>query len=215
MKSLPRGILKHCPWDDPEWYPGKEYPPPPIERPDERFVLQDEPPDDNPRIPRPDACDARQENAPDVAAWPLPLRPMKMLQTAYLDIMRHLSSVPPEAGGMLLGPKGSGVVTHYVIDEKGKATAASFTLDAAGLNRVLKKALENGMNCKGLVHSHPTGCTVPSCGDLAYVRKAFANEKNKGITEFLLPIFCGGVLIPYIVLPREKNIVQVSQLILF
>ena len=116
---------------------------------------------------------------------------------------------------MLLGPKGTSVVTHYVIDAKGKATAASFTLDAFSLNRMLKKALECDLDCKGLVHSHPAGCTQPSSGDLAYVRKSFANEKNKDLTEFLLPIFCGGILIPYVVRPREERVVQMAQLILF
>ena len=140
---------------------------------------------------------------------------MRMTQTVYLEIMRHLSSVAPEAGGMLLGPKSHPVVTHYVRDKKGKATAASFTLDAAGLNRVLKKAIACGMDCKGLVHSHPQGCTQPSGGDLAYVRKAFANEKNKDLAEFLLPIFCGGILLPYIVRPHDENLVQNAQLLLF
>lgn len=175
----------------------------------------DEEPDDNPRIPRPDTCDCHEDNPPELVSWPALARPMKMLQTTYLDIVRHLGSVEPEAGGMLLGPKGSSVVTHYIIDEKGKRTPTSFTLDAAGLNGVLKKGRQFSLDCKGLVHLHPSGCTVPSQGDLAYVRKSFANEKNKDLTEFLLPIFCDGVLFPYVVLPREKIVVQLAQLILF
>ena len=175
----------------------------------------DEVPDDKPRIPQPGTSDQKCGDPPDVATWPRPLRPMHMLQSAYLDIMRHLTSVEPEAGGMLLGPKGTSVVTHYVIDVMGKATAASFTLDAAGLNRVLKRALECDLSCLGLVHSHPVGCTQPSSGDLAYVRKSFANEKNKNLIEFLLPIFCDGILTPYIIHPHEPCVVQVAQLLLF
>ncbi len=174
----------------------------------------DEVPDDNPRIPHPVTSDQNRDPK-EIATWRRPLPTIRMLQPAYLSIMRHLASVAPEAGGMLLGPMGTSVVTHYVIDKNGKATAASFTLDAAGLNRVLKKALECDLDCKGLVHSHPAGCTQPSSGDLAYVRKSFANEKNKDLTEFLLPIFCGGILIPYVVRPHEQCVVQVAQLILF
>lgn len=169
----------------------------------------------NPRIPQGDLTDEKDDIPPLVTAWSPPLPPMRMLQSAYMDIMGHLSEVVPEAGGMLLGPKGTSVVTHYFIDEKGKATAASFTLDAVGLNRMLKKALACNLDCKGLVHSHPPGCTRPSGGDLAYVRKSFANEKNSGLTEFLLPIFCDGILIPYLIRPREPEIVQMAQLILF
>lgn len=176
---------------------------------------EDEVPDDNPRIPHPSTSDQKCDNPSDTATWSRPLPIIRMLQPAYLNIMRHLASVQPEAGGMLLGPKGTPVVTHYIIDKHGKATAASFTLDAAGLNRVLKKALECDLDCKGLVHSHPPGCGQPSSGDLAYVRKSFANEKNKDLAEFLLPIFCGGILIPYVVRPHDQCIVQVAQLILF
>lgn len=212
---MPPFLFRHCPeflqCGDFPFDPEFPFGPPPYDL----YSPDDEVPDDNPRIPHPSTSDQRCDDTPAVPAWPRPLPPMRLLQTAYLDIMRHLTSVVPEAGGMLLGPKGSSVVTHYVIDENGKATAASFTLDAAGLNRVLKKALDCGLNCKGLVHSHPPGCTQPSGGDLVYVRKSFTNEKNKDLTEFLLPIVCGGVLIPYIVRPREENVVQMAQLILF
>ncbi|MBI2806066.1 MAG: Mov34/MPN/PAD-1 family protein [Planctomycetes bacterium] len=179
------------------------------------FSPDDELPDDNPRIPHASTSDQKCDDPPKVATWSRPLPSIRMLQAPYLDIMRHLASVPHEAGGALIGLKGSPVVTHYVPDKNGKATAASFTLDAAGLNRVLKRMLECGLDCKGLVHSHPPGCGQPSSGDLAYVRKSFANEKNKDLKEFLLPIFCDGILIPYVVRPHEQRVVQAAQLILF
>ena len=34
MALLPHGSFQHCPWDfDPEWFPGKDYPAPPLEKP--------------------------------------------------------------------------------------------------------------------------------------------------------------------------------------
>jgi proteasome lid subunit RPN8/RPN11 len=113
---------------------------------------------------------------------------------------------------MLLGPKGTSLVTEYVPDVNGKAGAASFTLDATGLNQVLKKALARGLDCKGLAHSHPSGCVHPSSGDLAYVRKSFANARNKDVSEFLLPIFCDGKLLPYIIFLDEPCNVQLGTL---
>src|SRR5256885_487662 len=103
MSVLPHGSFHHCPWDfDPEWFPGKEYPPPPLEKPDEPFLFQSKLSDDNPHASQPEA-DFQKGRAPlAIADWSQPRPPMRMLQAAYLDIMQHLSAVPPEAGGMLL-----------------------------------------------------------------------------------------------------------------
>jgi proteasome lid subunit RPN8/RPN11 len=216
MTLIPTGILSHGPWDfDPAWYLGKDYPPPDI-RP-----YSDSPQEGQTAPSRSwgDSCGAEPplpppsdpEEEPLAEAWPPILR---MLQSAYLAVMRHLTSVPPEAGGMLLGPRGSPVVTHYVPDRNGQATAASFTLDAAGLNRILRRFLDCDLDAKGLVHSHPRGCSAPSFGDLAYVRKVFGNEKNRDLGEFLLPIVCDGELYPYLIRGSDPGRVLPAQLLL-
>lgn len=146
-----------------------------------------------------------------------PLRPrplMRMMQSAYAAVMDHLTGIEPEAGGMLLGPKGSSVITHYVPDLKGKATPVSFTVDAASLNRILKKHVECGLDAKGMVHSHPRGCNFPSHGDLQYVRRAFANEKNHDLSEFFLPIVSGRELFAYVILVGDLGTIQVADLVL-
>ena len=140
---------------------------------------------------------------------------MKMLQSPYLSILQHLSSVAPEAGGALFGPKGENVVTHYVPDRLGKATAISFTLHAPSLNAILKQFLAVDMNCKGLVHSHPAGMACPSSGDLAYVRRCLSSKKNQAATEFLLPIFCDGQFHPFLILASDPNRIVPAQLLLF
>jgi proteasome lid subunit RPN8/RPN11 len=142
----------------------------------------------------------QQEELPD--DWPLPSDPppiMRMTHAAYGAILRELTSRRPEYGGMLLGPKDSDVVTHFVADENGLAGSASFTLDAAGLNRTLREFRQCGLDAKGLVHSHPHGMTRPSAGDLHYVQKALANPRNREARDFHLPIVCNGQLYPYVI----------------
>jgi len=139
---------------------------------------------------------------------------IRMTQSCYVEIMGELANRPPEAGGMLLGPADDDLVTHYIPDVNAKATAASFTLDAAGLNKVLAQFRECGMNAKGLVHSHPRGCVSPSVGDIEYVRKSLANAKNQAASRFLLPIVCGKHLYPYIITRGERDEAVIALLLL-
>lgn len=136
------------------------------------------------------------DDAPNICP-PQPV--MCMTQSCYWQIMEELTRREPEAGGLLLGPIEDDLATHYVPDENAIATGVSFTLDAPSLNRVLRQFRACGLNGKGLVHSHPRGCTQPSGGDLAYVRKSLANEKNQGAMNFMLPIVCGKHLYPYLI----------------
>ncbi len=183
---------------------------PPTDRPDESaFAGLDRGDDAEP----PNSSDAGSEA--DECYDPEPSRPaMRMTQAAYRAVMAHLTSVAPEAGGMLLGPKGSSLVTHYVPDHKGRATPVSFTVDAKSLNVVLKQYLECDLDAKGLVHSHPAGCNHPSAGDHRYVRRAFANDKNQGLTEFYLPIVCGSELFPYLISISDLDTIQTADLVL-
>jgi hypothetical protein len=214
MTKIPFGKLHHGPWDDdPAWFPGKEDSP---ESREEIPAMNDQDSEDSSRSSvRPDmskglsGCSRCEQSICPRTVLP----PMRILQSAYAAIMRHLTGVEPEAGGMLLGPKGSSLVTHYVPDENGRATAASFTLDAVGLNRILKMFLACETEGKGIVHSHPIGCTTPSLGDLLYVRRSFGNPKNKDLSEFLLPIVCGGQMFPYIV-AGDPLTVRAAELIL-
>lgn len=158
---------------------------------------------------------ADDRDAPD--DWPAPTGPlpaMRMLQSAYSDAMRELTDRRPECAGMLLGACESDIVTHFVADEHGRATSASFTLDAAWLNRVLREFQRCGINAKGLIHSHPAGVTRPSGGDLRYVARSLGNPKNKDCSEFFLPIVCDRRLYPYVVTREEPGRVLRAELVL-
>lgn len=133
---------------------------------------------------------------------------LRLTQGSYRHIMEYHTVRDPEVGGMLLGPTSDDLVTHFVPDETGRATPTSFTLDADRMNGILARHRRCGMNAKGLVHLHPPGITWPSCGDVQYVAKSFANPRNKDAVQFLLPIVCEGRLYPY-VLVRGDDMIHV------
>ena len=101
-----------------------------------------------------------------------------MTSTAYKDAMDYLMSREPEAGGMLLGPKGHELITHFIPDPHAEASIVSYTPNAEWLNQVLRKFLACACDAKGIIHSHPGFCTSPSQGDLAHVRNTFARART-------------------------------------
>ena len=139
---------------------------------------------------------------------------MHVTQSAYRAIMEYHLSHEPEVGGMLLGPADDELITHFIPDEGATVTRASFTLDAAGLNRVLQQFRGCRMNGKGLVHLHPSGMVRPSYRDVQYVAKTFANPKNQAARQFFLPIVCDGRLHPYVLIRERQLRVLVAELVL-
>ncbi len=124
---------------------------------------------------------------------------MKCVPSAYHKMTDHLSSLAPEAAGILLGPRDEpSLVTHFVPDEHGESTNASFRLDVTRLNECLKTAKAAELACHGIVHSHPCGVTQPSGGDLFYFQQLFALPNNDSSHPFFVPIFCGRTLHPYV-----------------
>lgn len=154
--------------------------------------------------------DADNEHSQQFAALPVIL----MTQTAHRDMMEYLTSHDPEVGGMLAGPQGQDLITHFIEDTTARTTGASYSPDAPSLNQVLKKFLACRMDAKGLAHSHPAGCTRPSLGDLAHVQSTFARAKNARADVYFLPIVCEKRLYPYVVTRDEPERVQLAQLVI-
>lgn len=139
---------------------------------------------------------------------------MRITEPAYQRSMRELTRRRPEHAGIFAGPKDTDLITHFFEDERGKPSLASFTLDAAWLNEIIRQFLRCGIDVKGVVHSHPSGVTQPSHGDLSYVRDVFANPNNSSAQEIFLPIVCDGRFYPFLV-ERDVHIrVRPAQLVL-
>jgi proteasome lid subunit RPN8/RPN11 len=139
---------------------------------------------------------------------------MRFTHQAYLAVMRALGTVNPEAGGILLGPRDSDLVTHFHRDENGVGTPMTFTIDAKGMNAALKVYKEARLEMKGVVHSHPPRVKSPSGPDLEYAAQLMQNPKNEAADDLLMPIYCGGTLYPYIVYRDEPGVGHRAQLVL-
>lgn len=146
----------------------------------------------------PDADEDDGEQTPDEPVdddEPMALWGLKITQAAFQETMHYLLSRPPEAAGILLGPANEDVLaTHFIPDTTGRATSVSFALDAKALNRTLKRHKPVGLNCKGIVHSHPPGLPQPSSGDVTYFRRLFAMPANSFAGPLFVPIVCRGRL---------------------
>ena len=138
-----------------------------------------------------------------------------MTQAVYTRVLAELLRLAPEAGGALIGPKDTELVTHYLPND-GEATPTSFTLDHTTLNRQLATLGEAGLDLKGIVHSHPAGVHSPSRGDWAYLDRLLSNPKNRSATSFSFPIVCDGRMWPYVALrvARGEIVLRSATLIL-
>jgi hypothetical protein len=125
------------------------------------------------------------------------IRRLMMTTSVHGEILERLGTREPEAGGALVGPRNHPIVTHFLFDEGAAVSSTTYTPDHATLNASLPRFREVNLEMKGLVHSHPAGAVLPSPRDVAYVRLAFKNPKNR-VEEYLLPIVCEGRLHAYV-----------------
>lgn len=134
---------------------------------------------------------------------------------AYFALMEYLTARSPEAAGILVGPKDHHVVTHFVPDDTGDASPVSFTLGHLRLNELLATFLPAGLDAKGIVHSHPSGCTNLSVGDVLYAERCFNLPKNKSLERLLLPLVVGNRFYPYVIFRDDPRTVHFAQVVLF
>jgi proteasome lid subunit RPN8/RPN11 len=139
--------------------------------------------------------------------------PMKWTQSVYQQVMREIGSKPPELGGILLGPTGETLATHFVFDETGRGSTASWTFGHNRINEILRQYVPLKLDMKGFVHSHPSGVTSLSAQDVDDFRKPFANTKNEDLAEVWAPIVVGSRVVAYTLL-RDQPQPVLAQLIL-
>ncbi|HEU4382619.1 MAG TPA: ThiF family adenylyltransferase [Anaeromyxobacteraceae bacterium] len=106
------------------------------------------------------------------------------------DLEREIAAHPPERGGALLGPRLRPVVTRFLPDPAGAGGGGSWApsrdLDAA------VKALEReqGLELKGLAHSHPPGLDRPSEQDARELAEGL--RRNGHMPCYLAPVITRG-----------------------
>lgn len=123
-----------------------------------------------------------------------------MPRAVFDEVLEILSSIPPEACGVFLGPQSHGsLITHFIRDETGIPSPTMFRIDGERLTKAIHPYVTAGLDVKGIAHSHPSGIYRPSNGDLRYLRKLFGNRKNADAPEldFYFPIISDGQVFHY------------------
>ena len=101
-----------------------------------------------------------------------------------------LAAHPPERGGALLGPPGRPLVTSYLPDPEGASTARSWAPSRALAARVKEVERAEGLELKGLAHSHPRGFDAPSAQDALELAEGL--RRNGHLASYLAPIVSEG-----------------------
>ena len=141
---------------------------------------------------------------------------LRIAADALRIAMTEITKRPLESGGLLLGPIGSNDITEFFYDNGGTCTGASYTPDHVTLNRLMKQQwIPGGLDMKGFIHSHPTGCDALSCGDLRYIQRLL--KSNDDMDVFAAPIVIPAEyrLCPFVVQRSNPSIPQLAQLTVF
>ena len=152
-----------------------------------------------------------RENSSATPYTRMPL--MKWTQSVYQQILREIGAKPPQLGGILLGPTGELLATHFIFDETGRGSSASWTFGHHRINEILREYVPRKLDMKGFVHSHPSGITSLSAQDVNDFRKPFSNDRNEDLTEVWAPIIVDGRTYPYLLYPNQPKPV-LAQLVL-
>ena len=115
------------------------------------------------------------------------------------DVGADLAALPPERGGALLGLPGRPLITRYEPDPDAASGARSWAPSRTLAARVQNLEREEGLELKGLVHSHPHGLDRPSEQDALEVGEGL--RRNGHLACYLVPIVCEGSPAPQ--LPHE------------
>ncbi|ABS25871.1 ThiF family adenylyltransferase [Anaeromyxobacter sp. Fw109-5] len=115
---------------------------------------------------------------------------MRVLDAVVRAIEAELAAHAPERGGALVGPRGVPLVTELVPDPQAAATPSTYRPSRALDARVKALERDEGLELKGLVHSHPALLDAPSAQDVAELAEGLA--RNGHIAIYLAPIVTRG-----------------------
>ncbi|HSN92044.1 MAG TPA: ThiF family adenylyltransferase [Anaeromyxobacteraceae bacterium] len=122
------------------------------------------------------------------------------------DLEREIAAHPPERGGALLGPRLRPLVTRFLADPEAAAGGASFAPSRALDGRVKALERDEGLELKGIVHSHPPGLDHPSERDGRELAEGL--RRNGHMPCYLAPVVTRGAAEPLegheIALPSGK-----------
>lgn len=106
------------------------------------------------------------------------------------DLEREVAAHLPERGGALLGPRLRPLVTRFLPDPEAAASGASWAPSRALDAAVKALEAEQGLELKGVAHSHPPGLDRPSEQDLRELAEGL--RRNGHMPCYLAPVVTRG-----------------------
>lgn len=133
---------------------------------------------------------------------------MKILESAYNEIINTIGSLPAESGGLLFGKEDDMVIQKFIFDEHAKITRSSYTFNTEFLNPEIKRIWnEEGLSCLGFIHSHPHGYGRLSVPDIEYFTSMFEYMPRKYyFTPIVFTVPDGGFKIHPLILPMNSKL---------
>lgn len=106
--------------------------------------------------------------------------------TVLEQIKKDIGNHRPERGGALLGQPGKAIVSKFIFDSTALTTASTYS-PSRRLNQLVKETEENeGLEYKGIIHSHPGKLDQPSGQDISELSTGL--RLNPHMPFYLVPI---------------------------
>jgi proteasome lid subunit RPN8/RPN11 len=105
------------------------------------------------------------------------VRPTRLAMTrdVYDEIVATVGSLRAEHGGALGRYENEEAVRFFQFDRTSRNTGATYSPDHETLNAIFRSEWNpQGIRLAGFVHSHPSGFSRPSAGDLYYAERILA-----------------------------------------
>ncbi len=106
--------------------------------------------------------------------------------TVLEEIDEAIAQKEPEQGGALLGAPDSNLISHFIYDEAARTTTVTYRPSKSLIQAVKDREQADGLQFKGIIHSHPGMMDHPSGQD----HQAFASQltHNLHMGRFIAPI---------------------------
>lgn len=114
---------------------------------------------------------------------------MKILKEVFIKMNNSISGEPPEIGG-ILGNKGNGIISHFIMDNvtERPIKMCSYSPDVDFLNECIDGWQKDGIKFSGIFHTHFAGVKTLSKSDKEYILRIMQAMPDE-IISLYFPVF--------------------------